>query len=384
LDRVTFGAGVNKDDPSHPSHPSSSSVPSLCCHNLLPLPPSLHHCHHFYQLLSPSIKPQDTQCGMVKDRLEELRRKAAQATNGRSVDVEKSSHKGSSKDREAANRDVEAANEKTSLLDPFFSEVERVQEQLTGLKEDIERVEKIHSFLLNGKEPDKKVIQEQTNQLDHLNNQMRKTSLAVKNKLRELNDHNNSVKGKNGPTKESLSPTELRIRETQLSFLHKLFVNLMTDHSTSQADYNERHKKLLRAHMEVIGINKTDQEFERMMGDGWATDLFTEGLLRQTADAKQALAEVNARHEIIVQIEKSIQEVHDLFLQMATLVEEQGDLVDVIERNVARGTEAARSGREQLSQAEKSKKAAFIKKIWCYAILVVLLVILVVSAFFFP
>jgi len=307
----------------------------------------------------------------MKDRLEELRRLSQQqASNGKQSSKQPSNH------------DVEKnldETEKTGLLDPFFSQVEVLKEQLEQLKQDIEGVQKIHSFLLNAKEPDKEVVRQRTNQLDDLNARIRRTSIAVKNQLKELRDTTESLESQvmnsTSNSKRKITPTDVRIRETQVSFLQKWFMDIMTDHCTSQADYNDRHKKLLRAHMEVIGINKSDEEFDKMMReDSFQDDLFTEGHLRKTADAKQALADVTARHDIIIQIEKSLVEVHDLFIQMANMVEQQGDLVDVIERNVVRASEAARSGQNQLKEAKDKQSDARRKKIICYAILVIILI----------
>ena len=300
----------------------------------------------------------------MKDRTEELWRRSMQESNGRSVDRE----------RLAGGPGAPAA-EKSSLLDPFFDVIDKLQQEVDSLKCDIGRVQKIHSFLLNANEPDKKIIQERTNELDRLNSRITKSSIAVKNKLRELRD---SYDGSQAAGSKKLTATELRIRETQLSFLQKWFVDLMTDHSTSQSDYNERHKRLLRTQMEVIGIKKSDEEFDRMLADPFS-DVFTDGLLQKTADARQALAEVTARHEIIIQLEKSIQEVHELFMQMATMVETQGDMIDVIERNVVKAGQAAESGGKQMREARDKQTSARKKKFICYAVLAVAALIFVVS-----
>jgi t-SNARE complex subunit (syntaxin) len=299
----------------------------------------------------------------MRDRLEELRRLSQQTANG----------------KQPSNNDVEKGTvmERSGLLDSFFSEVDNLREELNDLKTDIENVQKIHSFLLNAKEPDKEVVRQRTCQLDDLNSRIRKMSIAVKNKLKQLRETNEAleieINDRSNNKGNKITGTDLRIRETQVSFLQKWFMDIMTDHSTSQADYNDRHKKLLRAHMEVIGINKTDEEFDKMMReDSFQDDLFTEGLLRKTADAKQALAEVNARHDIIIQIEKSLVEVHDLFVQMANMVEQQGDMINVIERNVVRASEAARSGQTQLKEAKEKQSSARRKKIICYTVLVLL------------
>lgn len=55
----------------------------------------------------------------------------------------------------------------------------------------------------------------------------------------------------------------------------------------------------------------------------------------KTAKAKEALADVQARHKDILQLEKSIRELRDMFLEMAVLVEGQGEMVNRIEYNVA-------------------------------------------------
>lgn len=301
----------------------------------------------------------------MKDRTEELWRRSMQESNGRTVDRE----------RLAGGPGTPSAAEKSSLLDPFFDMIDKLQQELESLKADIQSVQKIHSFLLNAKEPDKKIIQEQTNDLDRLNNRITKSSIAIKNKLRELRDSND---GSQSGSSKKLTSTELRIRETQLSFLQKWFVDLMTNHSTSQSDYNERHKRLLRTQMEVIGIRKSDEEFDRMLADPFS-DVFTDGLLQKTADARQALAEVTARHEIIIQLEKSIQEVHELFMQMATMVETQGDMIDVIERNVVKASEATTSGGKQMREAREKQSSARKKKFICYAIIAVAALIFVAA-----
>lgn len=42
-----------------------------------------------------------------------------------------------------------------------------------------------------------------------------------------------------------------------------------------------------------------------------------------TQQAKQTLADIEARHADIIKLETSIRELHDMFLDMATLIESQ-------------------------------------------------------------
>lgn len=46
-------------------------------------------------------------------------------------------------------------------------------------------------------------------------------------------------------------------------------------------------------------------------------------IMTDTQQAKQSLADIEARHEDIIKLEKSIKELHDMFMDMAMLVESQ-------------------------------------------------------------
>lgn len=43
----------------------------------------------------------------------------------------------------------------------------------------------------------------------------------------------------------------------------------------------------------------------------------------ETQQARQTLADIEARHEDIIKLENSIRELHDMFMDMAMLVESQ-------------------------------------------------------------
>ena len=49
----------------------------------------------------------------------------------------------------------------------------------------------------------------------------------------------------------------------------------------------------------------------------------SQGIIMDTAAAKQTLADIEARHADIIKLETSIKELHDMFMDMAMLVESQ-------------------------------------------------------------
>lgn len=99
-----------------------------------------------------------------------------------------------------------------------------------------------------------------------------------------------------------------------------------------------------------------------------------------SAEQIHALAEMEEstewRDQEIARIAKSVEELAVLFKDLATLVVEQGTMLDRIDYNVEQALERSKKGVEQLEQAEKYQKSA--RPLKCMAVLMVLIIIMVV------
>ena len=115
---------------------------------------------------------------------------------------------------------------------------------------------------------------------------------------------------------------DLRIRKTQHSTLSRKFVEVMTEYNRTQTDYRERCKGRIQRQLEIQGRGCTNEELENMLEQG-NPSVFTQGIMMDTAQAKQTLADIEARHADIIKLETSIKELHDMFMDMAMLVESQ-------------------------------------------------------------
>lgn len=51
--------------------------------------------------------------------------------------------------------------------------------------------------------------------------------------------------------------------------------------------------------------------------------IFASGIIMDSSISKQALSEIETRHSEIIKLENSIRELHDMFMDMAMLVESQ-------------------------------------------------------------
>lgn len=65
------------------------------------------------------------------------------------------------------------------------------------------------------------------------------------------------------------------------------------------------------------------------------------------------LKSIENRHQDIIKLEKSIIELHELFNDIASLVENQGEMLNVIEINVACAADVVERARRNMHQAKE-------------------------------
>ena len=72
-----------------------------------------------------------------------------------------------------------------------------------------------------------------------------------------------------------------------------------------------------------------------------------------------------------------IEEVAQLFKEIAILVECQGEIVDSIEQNVQKAEIQIEDGVKELGKAEENTKSARKKKVVCFSIIAVVIMIII-------
>lgn len=89
--------------------------------------------------------------------------------------------------------------------------------------------------------------------------------------------------------------------------------------------------------------------------------------------------EIQERHDAARDLEKNLQELHQVFLDMSVLVQAQGEQLDDIESQVGRAHSFVRGGADRLQTARVYQKST--RKWTCYAIIILLVIILFVVLF---
>ncbi|XP_010168271.2 syntaxin-1B, partial [Corapipo altera] len=96
----------------------------------------------------------------------------------------------------------------------------------------------------------------------------------------------------------------------------------MTEYNATQSKYRDRCKDRIQRQLEITGRTTTNEELEDMLESGKLA-IFTDDIKMDSQMTKQALNEIETRHNEIIKLETSIRELHDMFVDMAMLVESQ-------------------------------------------------------------
>merc|ERR1712141_639533 len=175
-------------------------------------------------------------------------------------------------------------------------------------------------------------------------NDIKKKANSARTKLKKLEQANEQAE-----QTQQFSQAELRMRKTQQMTVSRKFVEIMTEYNKIQVDYRDESKKKISRQMEIAGSAVTDDELERMLEGGDGAMLM--GHVKIEGNEDQLRQTIN-----------DIQNRHEMFLDIAQLIESQGEMVNRIDTHVesaveytTRATNDTKKALEYQSKARRKK-----------------------------
>ncbi|XP_029977361.1 syntaxin-4 [Sphaeramia orbicularis] len=254
----------------------------------------------------------------------------------------------------------------------FFRKAQEIHEGLQNLKRMVSDLENKQKTVLGVALPEDSMKKE----LQTLREEIKTMASQIQKKLK-------SIEPKKGEEDGKYIPINIRMQRTQHGVLSKEFVELMGHCNTIQAQYRDRNVERIQRQLKITGTNVTDEELDVMLESG-QTDVFTQNILIDAKATRQALNEIESRHDEILKLERSIRELHDMFQYLAMEVEAQGEMVDRIETNIKQSANYVEKAKDNTEKAVIYQQKARKKKVWiaiCLAILILILVISLVTTF---
>ncbi|XP_012448498.1 syntaxin-124 [Gossypium raimondii] len=268
--------------------------------------------------------------------------------------------------------DIEAGNE-TVNLDTFFEDVENV-------KEDMKGVEKLYKALQEANEECKtvhnaKTMKQLRSRMDSDVEQVLKRVKVIKGKLEALEKSNAASRNAPGCGPGSSSD---RTRTSVVSGLGKKLKVMMDEFQSLRARMQSEYKETVeRRYFTITGEKPDEDTIENLISSGESESFLQRAIQEQgRGRIMDTISEIQERHDAVKEIEKNLIELHQIFLDMAALVEAQGQQLNDIESHVAHASSFVRRGTEQLEEAREHQKAS--RKWTCIAIIAAIILILVI------
>ncbi|XP_034432944.1 syntaxin-11-like [Hippoglossus hippoglossus] len=171
----------------------------------------------------------------------------------------------------------------------------------------------------------------------------------------------NALRGELEHQRGSSDPTA-RIARTQYQWLSSALQEVMCSYNNTEMSHREACKRQIQRQMEVVGREVSEEELEEMM-EGEELNVFS--VQAEGKTARSALLQIESRHKELLDLQKRMEVIQELFLDVALLVEEQGAAFESIQKNVQSTGVAIQDVVFQLDRAIASDKSNPFKKLFC-------------------
>lgn len=170
-----------------------------------------------------------------------------------------------------------------------------------------------------------------------------------------------------------------RTRSNITNSLRKSLKDLMDKFQALRQRMSSAYRETIeRRYFTITGETASEDTIDHMIESG-ESETFLQKAIREQGRGQiiETIKEIQERHDAVKQIEKNLLELHQIFMDMAVLVEAQGHQIDNIEDAVKGASSFVQRGTGELQTARRLQKNS--RKCMCIAI-IILLIILVVAA----
>uniref|UniRef100_A0A7N0TB08 t-SNARE coiled-coil homology domain-containing protein n=1 Tax=Kalanchoe fedtschenkoi TaxID=63787 RepID=A0A7N0TB08_KALFE len=160
-----------------------------------------------------------------------------------------------------------------------------------------------------------------------------KIARNVKSKLEAINKDNMANRQKPGCGKGTGID---RSRTNMTNAISKKFKELLSDFQTLRQKIQDEYREVVeRRVITVTGTRPDEETIDRLIETGDSEQIFQKAIHEMgRGQVLDTLEEIQERHDAVREIEKKLLDLHQIYMDMAVLVEAQGETLDNIEDQV--------------------------------------------------
>lgn len=244
----------------------------------------------------------------------------------------------------------------------FLSRVGELRNDIKSLTSEIDFIGQLHQRTLSTTDP------EATQQLEHYVAQTQVRNTAIKDGIKGLE-------------RDLLKTTDASrtTKKTQLESLKTFFKSELDKYQSIERDYQQRYREQIARQYRIVNPDASEDEVQQATEADWNNEGVFQTALRtnRSGHAASLLGNVRARHNELQRIEQTLSELAILFQELASMVEQQENVVVAAEVNAESTVQNIEKGNEQVSQGIQHARRTRRLKWWCA--LIVFLICLAIA-----
>lgn len=136
--------------------------------------------------------------------------------------------------------------------------------------------------------------------------------------------------------------------------LTKRLQSLVIAFTDEQLVFRDKCKQKIMSYLRISQSAVSEDDLEKIIEKGTLFE-HTKGLMLAERDKQALYDEVKTRHEDIIKLEGSLKQLNDLFLELSTLIQSQGEMLNNIERNVESAVSNAQKANTNMMKAKDTR-----------------------------
>lgn len=193
---------------------------------------------------------------------------------------------------------------------------------------------------------------------------------AIRRDLAQL-----AEKNKAAANDKKVGPSSLRIRVTRFSKHAKEFSTFLTEFESTREAYRLLLDGGIRAGISEVEPGLSAGEVDEAMRKEGGLDKVLE---RARPELKWQVQDLRERNKSLAKLNREVASLHEMFVEMSFLTENQQGLINDIEHNVEQVKGDVKLADEEITEAHRYRKAARKKQMIIAAILLLIIIIIIV------
>ncbi|CAI9289687.1 unnamed protein product [Lactuca saligna] len=194
----------------------------------------------------------------------------------------------------------------------------------------------------------------------------------IKSKIEELDKENLANRQKPGCGQGTGVD---RSRTSTTLSLKKKFKEKVTGFQSLRESIHQEYREVVERRVFTVTGTRADEEtIDQLIETGNSEQIYQKAIQEQgRGQVIDTLAEIQERHDAVIEVERKLLDLQQIFSDFAILVDSQGEILDNIEAQVSSAVDHVESGNKTLEKVKKLQKKS--RKWICISIIILLLVI---------